>query len=105
VSEQTIYTPGPWTATSFENGAWWVIDGPLPAGANVADAFSEIDARLIAAAPDLLEALLSIWQRPCDVSNRGAWVKWAKDTADAAIEKATGEALGTETTRREATRG
>ncbi|WP_127677238.1 hypothetical protein [Sinorhizobium meliloti] len=49
------HTPGPWIPTLCDDGAWMVnTDGDIIV---VGDNLSETDARLIAAAPDLLAAL------------------------------------------------
>lgn len=55
---QTKHTPGPWIAHSYV-GAWCVIHSANGVFKNIALVpGGEADARLIAAAPDLLEALL-----------------------------------------------
>ena len=79
------FTPTPWRIGAIESGMV-AIDGAN--GEEVTGFVSPEDGRLIAAAPDLLEALIELadcgaeaWgdDRPC--------VKWAR----AAIAKATGE--------------
>lgn len=56
------HTPGPWTATDDRRGIWEIIhDGELLAdvwshGSAARDLPAEANARLIAAAPELLEA-------------------------------------------------
>jgi len=53
------HTPGPWAATQTPNDGRWAVLGPafaLPMFA-VSPVTSEANARLIAAAPDLLDAL------------------------------------------------
>jgi hypothetical protein len=75
-------TPGPWEATLGASGMTAV---EADNGTIVASYVSEADARLIASAPDLLEALIevvAIADRKTD----------AFDRARAAIAKATGEA-------------
>lgn len=62
------HTPGPWKACFNEeachfNGVTrhgWTIDGPKIVQDYECDMFNEADARLIAAAPELLEALRNI---------------------------------------------
>ena len=88
------HTPGPWHLAEVENGSikhmvpvgpdgyslcTVVHDGDTPFGAIYMDA----DARLIAAAPELLEALQMLLEFP----NTGP----ATSAARAAIAKATGE--------------
>ena len=90
----TKHTPGPWKAycrdMSHENGAeWseenslqWEVEGPrVPHGRGE---YFQADARLIAAAPDLLESLQELV-----VGLPQQWVSVKK--ARAAIAKATGE--------------
>lgn len=81
----SYFTPTPWRVGAIESGMV-AIDGAN--GEEVTGFVSPEDGRLIAAAPDLLEALIELadcgaeaWgeDRPC--------VKWAR----AAIAKATGE--------------
>jgi hypothetical protein len=76
------YTPGPWTVTIDESPA----RGPVAYvnGPPIYDtAFEPDDARLIAAAPDLLEAL----QEVRDYMREGRGGFW--DRVDVAIAKAT----------------
>lgn len=78
------HTPGPWTVVKVSEGSvgWWV-------GKHM----SEEDARLVAAAPELLEALEQIGeQRKFHSVLWETWGTWAQATARAAIAKATGEA-------------
>ena len=61
---RATHTPGPWVASLAEwhNGAPWLIGAPvsecLPAEAerHIGNAYKEANARLIAAAPELLAA-------------------------------------------------
>ena len=94
------HTPGPWDAI------WWDTDGlyvgkedtsaPVDVVARV-ESNNEADARLIAAAPDLLEALEGLF-RECvmihrfggDADNTRA-AREAEEAARAAIRKARGE--------------
>jgi Xaa-Pro aminopeptidase len=93
------HTPGPWVQISINEhgGACVATVEPAPetmeapnywavANANPLRAEWAANARLIAAAPDMLEALLML--RACKRSNdRDAWDD-ACDAADAAIKKA-----------------
>ena len=94
------HTPGPWTVTA--DGAGWYIECAPERGHSVAYIMAEIgeedpdtsddekeaNARLIAAAPDLLEALQMLLEFP----NTGP----ATSAAREAITKATGAARATE---------
>jgi hypothetical protein len=63
------HTPAPWRAEPFA-GRWnvWPISKRKPNGSAVAYDCTEADARLIAAAPDLLEALrLAVRQNSHDM--------------------------------------
>ena len=94
----TKHTPGPWKANFVISGAAYIFGGDR----NFARVFNEwqdeanreANARLIAAAPELLEALESIaefWNRD---QNEKAMIGacWhAIETAEAAIAKAKGE--------------
>lgn len=86
------HTPGPWTSAespmSFNGNLWFVsTDGPY---GKVAETTNAADARLIAAAPELLAALKRI------IDGEGVDELWlaenpgAVDTAHAAIMKAEG---------------
>lgn len=86
----TKHTPGPWSyfhdtcAVCEANGdAEYIIDGPP--GGNHGQFSEEADARLIAAAPDLLEALIETLV----IAERNEMGPWRK-RAQAAIAKATG---------------
>ena len=92
----TQHTPGPWTVTlSFDatmrREIWTEIDretGYRELVALIPDAEGEHingDARLIAAAPDLLHALQMI------DSNAAESVEWIRRVARTAIARATGE--------------
>ena len=97
---QATHTPGPWAASLAEwhNGAPWLIGAPvseyLPAEAerHIGNAYKEANARLIAAAPDLLAAL-EILQAAIDAD--GVPVGWGivadKARNAIAIAKATGK--------------
>ena len=49
------HTPGPWEAREHSDGSHWFVD--WDGGWTAGDELSEANARLIAAAPDLLNAL------------------------------------------------
>jgi hypothetical protein len=78
---------GPWVAT--QDGAQWFIGAPvsdtLPAHAarHIGNAYNEANARLIAAAPDMLAALHEVLNL-CDRDSEIGWV------CVAAIAKAKG---------------
>lgn len=59
--EQTKHTPGPWTAS--KDGYIDAPDGALVAKIHTEGQGADYDARLIAAAPDLLAALLDAHER------------------------------------------
>lgn len=106
---KTSHTPGPWEAKP--TGPWdgwdgWSVEDAF--GSVVCDAhgsqFSgtrEANARLIAASPDLLEALQSVWlwaENQSDAQSKGGhetfdlmMLREQRDIARAAIARATGE--------------
>ena len=55
----TYHTPGPWETSVLSDGTQWQVCEP-GAGDWIADCKNAEDARLIAAAPDLLAALESV---------------------------------------------
>jgi hypothetical protein len=83
-----MHTPGPWTYSDQrmpdDDARGWWVEGP--ASAFVAQTLTEADARLIAAAPDLLAALKHIQThlraRPLSPAN------WIFDEVDRAIAEA-----------------
>lgn len=94
-------TPGPWHWHNPAPGAQWGHLGPDLIGADETvilsssgydadrlDISSESDARLIAAAPDMLTALQHLFELYGDKDKTESWSAW--DYARAAIEKATG---------------
>lgn len=110
------HTPGPWKVRKHwsDEGAYEVFPtrgkkptwGEWSAIAEVTDAVSKgesakANARLIAAAPDLLEALQSVWlwmESQADAQSKGGHATFdlmalreQRDIARAAIAKATGE--------------
>jgi hypothetical protein len=93
----TEHTPGPWVAVEYEKdgGAAFVRIGDITVEGSYrgsdSDTLSISDARLIAAAPDLLEALQALLVRVTkgyDGLPQGHGVR----IAEAAIAKATGSA-------------
>ena len=96
---ETKHTPGPWTCHELgdEDGSWerWSIvhNGPLCYGGDACQgpAVSEANARLIAAAPELLEACEAI---ALDLENNGELYETDEARIEilrAAIAKAKGE--------------
>ena len=83
------HTPGPWT---FDNGMGFIRTDTSPYGewavakVNIVRAEAKANARLIAAAPDLLETVKRLREMCADFG-----AKTACDIAEAAIFKATGE--------------
>lgn len=101
---QATHTPGPWIAEFSDYGdeIWfggygagmWTVDPP---GAYL-DGLSAANARLIAAAPELLAALEALMEGACEALSflDRDTVKHLKpliDTAETAITKATGASL------------
>lgn len=88
------HTPGPWSFRGCDGG--WAIDFNEDQEQVVDFVYEEADARLIAAAPDLLEALEDLAD---DISDRfdmespstNPGMKHAVGAARAAISKARGE--------------
>lgn len=85
------HTPGPWIVSAHEMGTFvrcaggYIISGPVNQRPG-----HEANAHLIAAAPDLLEALLALnelqhGKHPLEINVMAAWA-----LLDAAIAKATG---------------
>jgi hypothetical protein len=100
------YTPGPWTVerdgSTVTMGGQCVITGPAPDGAPREE--EKANARLIAAAPELLEALASLVEYADAYSNQmlkfgygaeqlgvGADSQSVSGKARAAVAKATGQ--------------
>ena len=104
------HTPGPWEAREHSDGSHWFVD--WDGGWTAGDELSEANARLIAAAPELLEAceacfgMLYLATDVIDKARRQQWdgvrctdlhvidLQTCRNTynaARAAIAKATGE--------------
>ena len=81
------HTPGPWTYV--RDGDYWQIPEPCLGGKDNYEG-NEDDYRLIAAAPELLEALIAVLN--IDFGPFDAEEAWPKEMAQAneAIAKATG---------------
>ncbi len=91
------HTPGPWFAWDSPR-AWYVFadEGDNPSNVPVADctgtqersrAECEANARLMAAAPDMLDALKAALENLSECDDRKR--QWACDEVEAAIAKAT----------------
>ena len=70
-----MYTPGPWQAQPEQGGAFTIWSGESQLGELQPDDMgdrlpAEANARLIAAAPDMLEALKAIVAKAHDYGNR-----------------------------------
>lgn len=110
----TKHTPGPWKKAERLNGPWWHISaessglgpgqgrqavacvhGESKRGAKALAEMFEANARLIAAAPDLLEALQDVdalWMHH-SVAHSDGKISPLHEKVIAAIAKATGEQL------------
>lgn len=101
----TQHTPGPWNIGTKNGARVWSENGEtLIADANASESLrkeiKKANARLIAAAPDLLEALESAWlwmENQADGQSKGGhatfdlmMLREQRDLARAAIAKATG---------------
>ncbi len=97
---KSLHTPGPWTAelpvdvhgnqvsADLFTPEYWFISGP---GADVHGLMTAADARLIAAAPDLLQELINIASaKPSTWEDPSEFKAWAQSRAQAAIVKAIG---------------
>lgn len=88
------HTPGPWKARkvggpAFKNQVLWAIDYNEDQEQVVDFVYEEADAHLIAAAPDLLEALERLVSAARDVDH--GYMDQAIDNAESAIAKARGQ--------------
>ena len=77
--DDKTHTPGPWNAHSPRRiSAMWEVTAGAP-GFIMASVYREQDARLIAAAPDLLEAAkaIQVWMMrvPTDAASEQAYAK------------------------------
>ncbi len=97
--DAVVHTPGPWHVKVFDDGAFMLAAGPVDdltsciiatREAHPEPAEGRANARLIAAAPDLLEAceMLLMLSLPIDVSGESMVAK-----ARAAVAKARGLAV------------
>jgi hypothetical protein len=87
---EAAHTPGPWSIVDREDDAWRWEGFPHPyevgseaAKTGAAFVFGEANARLIASAPDMLEALECIYATTSNSETR--------ELAEDAIAKATGK--------------
>lgn len=97
MAKEATHTPGPWIAeisqnphkSAFpDNPHWQVRSADLRGkGDYVANVWAEVDARLIAAAPDLLAACVRLSEMPENAEHLREGIKIAR----AAIFKATGQ--------------
>ena len=94
------HTPGPWEAREHSDGSHWFVDYQQGGeGYTLVDGLSEADARLIAAAPDLLKAaeLVIAWYEAkedhskADFYKRIDMCRESELAIRAAIAKAIGE--------------
>lgn len=90
----TEHTPGPWVAHPHSYKQDWIIiaepDDPF-AGGHVGNVFNEADARLIARAPAMEEALRAI-EAYCVVrAEQNAELSMVRDKARAALTDAAAE--------------
>lgn len=63
------HTPGPWLARQYFSGHWEICENATAKRLATVDKSNPLDARLIASAPDMLEALketLKLW-RDCRI--------------------------------------
>lgn len=96
--EQIKHTPGPWTADIDSSHHRAVVRNGMEPLAEMwmtgkPQAEREANARLIAAAPELLEALDSLVSA-CELPGDHCEIEQALPAATAAIEKALGKAIG-----------
>lgn len=106
MTKQTTHTPGPWKAVWHESvqdekkANWHVVDsqgyGFMHVDSNGKILIGRDNARLIAAAPELLEALQSLHDRLLDcelhqITAREAYDSFYRGLVKEAIAKATGQ--------------
>ncbi|MES2620203.1 MAG: hypothetical protein V4615_05055 [Bacteroidota bacterium] len=99
----TLYTPAPWAVKHSETkpafnvigtvlgGRYKIARCPYIAALNREREEAQSNARLIAAAPELLEALLQITGQFGTQRNADNYSRFAIEKAEAAIAKATGK--------------
>lgn len=102
MSTNTKHTPGPWTVdTSFHLyekdkyynitggcGYWSLEEDDREKGLSITGVISDADAKLIAAAPSLLEALQNLVEW-VEMADKGERPGYSFDQAKTAIKKAT----------------
>ena len=100
---ETPWTPGPWSAGQEanvgEDGAWWVLNDDEEHGqliARLTDRNAFANARLIAAAPELVAALEEAREFIARVETELGWVsaEQAGQRIDALLARIRGEASG-----------
>lgn len=86
------HAPGPWTCPAPSKGRKRTVRAFNGAYIVAADVAGEANAKLIAAAPDLLEALqaMVVHHTPCEWVDTSGEQYWHLNKARAAIAKATG---------------
>lgn len=92
----TEHTPGPWAARRMHTGGFDIFDARnrdvvTVYGGGVETESREANARLIAAAPDMLEVLISTRDSLQAMADEGIIAEGSWPTIDAAILKATGQ--------------
>ena len=88
------HTPGPWAYENYRGTVHVFIDneGGTPSICKLVGNDKDANARLIAAAPDLLEALEYYVEKVADLSRYGVMIETSlREKAEAAIAKAKGE--------------
>ena len=64
MSDKTKHTPGPWSIDPDDGGPWYCVREPGGGWIAQVPEPDSADARLVAAAPEMLEALRAIVYRP-----------------------------------------
>ena len=90
-TKMTAHTPGPWGVEKALHEQRWTVAQLEGAALIVADAYTETDARLIAAAPEMLEALEAMVEHTCHLA--GTRPCTHDDKARAAIRAAKEETV------------
>lgn len=97
MASETKFTPGPWSQGSRNRDCVW-LQGKKEPGYGMGEGFdwidcnSEANASLIAAAPDLYEALVMARQELCGLPHSLGYSFTHIPNIDAALAKARGEA-------------
>jgi hypothetical protein len=85
------HTPGPWHAENVGEPAYGDVYEVYNVNTHIASSLREADARLIAAAPDLLEALRNLLKHPALTGLVRGELAERVNQAHAAIAKAEGK--------------